>query len=546
MHNFLSLKILDKCERMFSTFGIDYNLMRQILQVKLTMDQRRVPTIFNQNAKQETKNQFLKSLGLYALYGLILIPFIVFGENYIFQMGIVFGIAMFMLMMSMISDFSTVLLDIRDKTILDTKPISDKTVSVAKMVHVCIYMTQLTGAFALIPLVVGLFTQGILFTLIFIVELVLMGLFIVVLTALIYIFILRFFSGERLKDIINYVQILLSISIIVGYQIVARSFEFVELDVSFTFQWWHVLIPPIWFGAPYELILNQQLSNTNIVLSLLVLLIPILSIFIYARLVPSFERNLQKLLNNSGTNKKKRMRINQVWQRLVCRSELEKTFFQFSSLILKQEREFKLKVYPSLGMGIVFPFIFLFSYISTNSFEELSSSKLYVTIHFCNLIILTVVHMLRYSSNYKAAWIYQTAPINNKFVIYRATLKAFLVKLYIPIFGLVSIIFIAIFSYQIIPDLIIVFLTALLITIITYRLINNKVYPFSESFAFAQDSSTTAITFLIMFIIAISAGVHFMITTIPFGIYAYGVILFVANLISWKKILPTKVAISKR
>lgn len=66
-------------------------------------------------------------------------------------------------MTSMISDFSSVLLDVRDRSILSTKPIATKTVNAAKFMHIFIYLAYLTIALTTIPLLVGLFTQGIIF-----------------------------------------------------------------------------------------------------------------------------------------------------------------------------------------------------------------------------------------------------------------------------------------------------------------------------------------------------------------------------------------------
>ncbi|WP_334313813.1 hypothetical protein [Aquibacillus koreensis] len=509
-------------------------MMRKILAMKLTMDQRRVPTIFNQSKNKETGNQFFKSLGLYALYGLILIPFIVMGDHYVFQMSIVFGISMFILMTSMISDFSTVLLDVRDKAILDTKPVKKKTISASKIVHVSIYMIQLTGAFALIPIIVSIFVKGILFGLIFILEIILIGLFIVVLTALVYIFILRFFNGERLKDIINYVQILLSVGIAVGYQVLIRSFEFVDLDVTFHFQWWHIFIPPMWYGAPFELILNQNGSKAIILFSILALIVPLISIFIYALLVPSFERNLQKLLNNSGDNKKKKLRVDRFWQKVMCRTKEERTFYLFAIRMMKQEREFKLKVYPLLGMSFIFPFIFVANFLSMESFGDLSNTKMYLTIYFINIIIPSIVHMVKFSGKYKGAWIYRATPIQDQASIYRATLKAFLVKLYFPVFFVTSIVFVSIHSFTIILDLAVVLAVAFLHTIISYKALNNELYPFSQSFAFAQETNV-ANNILMMIIGGVFAGIHFIASVIPFGLYGYLVILIVVNLVLWQK-----------
>lgn len=147
MSEFRILRVLDTFQAVFGKLNIDYSLMRKILEIKLTMDGRRVPTILSQNTMKKEGNQFLKSLWIYALYGLLLIPFIFLGDSYLFQVSIITGIAMFILSTSMISDFSSVLLDVRDKVILNTKPVNNRTINAAKFIHVVIYLTFLTGTF---------------------------------------------------------------------------------------------------------------------------------------------------------------------------------------------------------------------------------------------------------------------------------------------------------------------------------------------------------------------------------------------------------------
>ena len=69
-------------------------------------------------------------------------------------------------------------------------------------------MFFLTTATVAIPLIVSLLSMGIGFFLLFLLEVILLVMLILVLTACIYIFILRFFDGERLKNAINYIHIL--------------------------------------------------------------------------------------------------------------------------------------------------------------------------------------------------------------------------------------------------------------------------------------------------------------------------------------------------
>jgi ABC-2 type transport system permease protein len=233
----------------FTSFGIDYKIMRRILQVKLMMDRRRVPTIFTQNAKkkqEEGKNQYIKSLWIYVLFGLFMVPFMLMGENYLFQMSLFFGIFTFFVMTSMISE----------RNILSPKPVDRKSISIAKAVHIFIYISFLTIALVTIPLLVGLIKHGPLFLLVTIFNIILIDLFVVVLTTLIYMFVLKFFDGEKLKDIINYVQIGLSLAIMVGYQLLVRSFEFIDLTVALDPRWWQAFIFPMWYGANIELVMN--------------------------------------------------------------------------------------------------------------------------------------------------------------------------------------------------------------------------------------------------------------------------------------------------
>lgn len=539
MRNFRSLKILGLFKGIFERFGVDYNAMEKILMIKLTMDERRVPTIFNDTRKKKEGNHFLKSLWIYGLYGLILIPFFFFGTNYIFQMSIVFGLVMFILMTSMISDFSSVLLDVRDKNILRTKPINSRTISAAKIVHVMIYMTFITGAFVGIPLVVSLFRHGIGFTLLFFIELLFVMLFIIVLTALLYLFVLRFFDGERLKDMINYVQILLSVGVLVGYQILIRSFEVVNFDMIYAFSWWHLLIPPLWFGATFELILHGNYNISIILFSVFAVVIPIISIYVYSKLMPSFERNLEKLLSDTGKARNKKQRWDNLWARLTGRNSEERMFFHFATMMMRQEREFKLKVYPGIGISLVFPFIFIFNELRERTLADISTGKLFLFIYFCNLLIPTTVHMLRFSGNYKGSWLLKAAPIENKSAAYSGVLKAFLVKLYAPTMLLVSIVFTFIFTGRIIPDLFVAFLTGILQTLITFKLINNETYPFSKSFEFAQDAMGMKMI-LPMIITGVFALIHVLSLNTNFGVYIYMVVLLIAILIGWRVVFPRR------
>jgi len=535
MQVYRTLKLLDRFEKVFSSFGVDYKIMRRILQVKLTMDGRRVPTIFSQNAKKEDKennNQYIKSLWIYVLFGLFMIPFVLMGENYLFQMSLFFGIFAFFVMTSMIADFSSVLLDIRDRNILFPKPVDRKTISTAKMVHIVIYLSFLTIALVSIPLIVGLFKNGFLFFLVSVVNIILIDLLIVGLTALIYLFILRFFDGEKLKDIINYVQIGLSLMIMVGYQLLIRSFQFIDITVSLEPEWWQIFIFPMWYGANMEMMMNGAFQLFYLFFSALGILIPLLSIWIYMKFNHVFEQNLQKLTYHGKAKENKHSKLGHLFLRVICRSNEERAFFRFASSMMKNERDFKLKVYPSLGFSIVIPFIFIINGFESN-LENLSTSKLYLTIYTSLIIIPSIMILLKFSGKYKGAWIYRVAPIQHLKPVFTGTIKAFIFKLFLPVYLLLSAAFIALFGVRVLPDLVVVFLNAYIYAVICFMIL-KKFIPFSESFDQYNQNSNGAIALGLMLFVALFAGLHFVSTLFSYGIYLYMVIAIICLAALWK------------
>ncbi|MDF3001466.1 MAG: hypothetical protein K0Q48_1585 [Bacillota bacterium] len=537
------LKLLDRFAFIFKMLGADYILMRKILEIKLIMDGRRIPTVLNNNKDAEgtkEKNHFLSSLWVYTLMGAITIPFILMGNHYIFQMSLVFGIYLFMIMSTLISDFSSVLLDLRDKNVLLSKPVDAKTVSMAKTVHVLIYMSFISVAFAGIPIVVSLVRHGVLFALLFVCEIILADLFIVAVTALIYLLVLKVFDGEKLKDIINYVQIALAVVIAVGYQLIGRLFQFTELSAVFVPKWWQCFVVPVWFGAPFEILLNASANGYYELFSLLALLVPLISILLFFRLMPVFERSLQKLASYSGSRRKSRLRLSEKIGRLICFSREERTFYRFAIDMMRNEREFKLQVYPSLGLSIVFPFLFIMNEIAYSSSTLPLSPNYCLHLYFGAIFLPSVIQMMKCSANYRAAWIYKTAPVKAVGAIFKGTMKALLVRLFLPVFLVESIIFVLLLGTGIILNLIGIFLNILLFAVLCFHIF-EKTLPFSESFGSAQKGAWAAIPTL--FILGALAGAHYFLISAWFGAGGiYGVILLSAasNVILWRKVFAMK------
>ncbi|MGG0643804.1 hypothetical protein ABE021_07665 [Sporosarcina gallistercoris] len=538
MGNFRSLRVMDLFKGLFQTFGIHYPSMRTIVGLKLTMDERRIPVVFSQTKLKEG-NQFLKSLGLYVLYGLVIIPFLFIGDSVMLQMGIGFGIAMFMIMTSLIADFSSVLLDVRDRILLAAAPVDDRTLNAAKLVHISIYITLIALSLLGIPSIVILVSKGILFFLLFLVMMIFLMLFIIALTAITYMVMLRVFDGERLKDMINYVQILLSVGVFVGYQVLIRSFDFVGLTISYEFSWWHILIPPLWFAAPFEWLLGGNGSQPLVMLSITAVIIPVFAIWMYIRKMPLFERDLQKLMTETRGGKQQQAVLMRFWGWVLCRNSEERASFRFSWQLMKRERDFKLKVYPSLGVGFVAPFLFLYIFLSDGTRQDMITSSTYFMIYFGFIVIGPLAIMLSYSGKFKGAWIFTVAPITSVSRVDRAALKASLAQLFLPVFIMQAVVFTVLFGWRIVPDLIVVLFSAVLYAAICYAIGAKGTLPFSLPMGESVQSGT-AKQIILMLLIGVFVGIHILMNKIPYGTPIYLVVIVLGCLVGWKTLLPIK------
>lgn len=539
MKDFLTLKILDRFQFIFKKFNVDYPTLRRILQIKFIMDTRRIPVSVGKARKQPDRDYFRVSLFIYAFMGFFtMVPIAIVINDPMVLMTYIFGILMFLLLMTVIADFSNVLLDVRDKGIILTKPVNPKVLSVAKFIHIFRYLFLITlslvGPLTLALLVKYSFLEGfvyaLLFTMLFIFEVILLNLFIIVLTTLLYLFILKYFSGEKLKDIINYIQITMTIIIAISYQIIGRAFELTELlDFNITIRWYHYFLMPFWFGAPYKLLFEGNLEASIITLTILTIIIPIVAFIIYTKSIGTFENSLLKLnqTDKQKPYKKERWFI----AKLITKTQDEFTFYRFSYQMLKSEREFKLRVYPSLGLSMIFPFIFMFQ--SGFDLAKISTSNAHLYLYFCAFMMPMVTYMLRFSRSYKATWVFYSTPTKNLSDFKKAALKAFLVRLLIPIYVLESIIFTILFGVRIIPDLVAIFLTIQIFTVICYRIFGNFV-PFSQPFENATKGQPL-VFFLISAILGIMAGIHYAVTLFPLFIYPYVLLLIVVTFIAWKK-----------
>lgn len=542
MKDFFLLKVLDRFRPVFQRLGVDYPMMRKILQLKCVMDERRVPTVMmnsRSDAASNSKANFRMSLLIYAGIGVFIGLVLLLPVPLFFGMNLVMGMLIFMIITTMISDFSSILLDVRDKSILLPRPVEPRTLNAAKLIHIVTYLARITFAISAGSLVVGTLRHGVGFLLLFLLLMVLICGFVILLTSLLYYAILSVFSGEKLKDIINYFQIILTVFITVGYQFLGRVVDFSSLKGTFTPSWWDVFLPSMWFSAPFSLLLEHNFSPFYIGFSLLAVVIPVVTTVLYVKVVaPRFERNLQKLNSSGESRPAKKRNFQRAVSNLICFDPLEKVFFCFTQQVMANERKLKLRLYPSLAFSVIMPFFFFVSLFSGRSFptayESFTHGRYYLYLYFSAAVFPPLFSFVSISENYRGAWIYRALPVENPAAVMKGAFKAFLCKYVLPIQGLMSAIFLALFGAKIIPDILLILVNSMIMILVTYKF-SKKALPFCQDFQYTQNGNSMGVFFLSFLLCGALALVHYVLGKYTaFGVWINLAVSLGAAVLLWR------------
>src|SRR5699024_5366790 len=251
-------------------------------------------------------------------------------------------------------------------------------------------------------------------------------------------------------------------------------------------------------------------------------------------------KNIQKLQVYSNTSQEKSSFIERFWGTVLCHTEEDRVYFQFVYRMIRREREFKLKVYPALGIGVVLPFIFLFSLVGTVSQGELADSLSYLYMYVMHLFIGIALYTFQFSGSFKGAWLFKASGGEKTKPLYKAVLKVFWVKLYTPMFLVVATGYILLFSKMTLLDAAAVFLSAIVQALLSYWLLMKSDYPFALPFEKAQEAGSSVQALLLMLVVLPFALLHYLSTLVIFGSLFYLLVLLAGSVVLWKIAFPAQ------
>lgn len=530
--------------------GVNTAQLESILTAKLLMDDRKPPplnqTRRSKKAKKEVKLATLSTMFISALMGGLFLFCFSLNTTVTAQLTFYFGYFIFMLASTLISDFTSVLIDVRDNYIILPKPVSDRTVLMARLLHIFIHLCKIVVPMLLPGLIFMGIQYGIAGWLLLLVSGMLAVMFSIFLINAVYILILRITTPEKFKTIISYIQIAFAVVVYASFQLLPRMMGTAEqFDFHFSNSNWLILVPPYWFASAWSVLYNLEGSMLEYTSAGCALLLPFLSICIVIKyLAPSFNQKLS-LISNTGNDTapapsstpattRKKTGFATVIANLLTKPGAERMGFLFTWYMMARSRDFKMKVYPAIGYLLVYIFIVFFSgkQLSLSDIQNQNTAGKVITIialYFCSFLLLLAVAQFSYSEKYKAAWFYFITPVAVPGTIISGAIKAAVTRFYFPFIVVMAIPGIALMGVSFIPNLLLAAVNQLFICYFSVY-ISYRQLPFSTPQSLEVKAGNFIRSIFRMIIPLLIGVLHFFIFTImPLVIIA----LLIASAALW-------------
>jgi ABC-2 type transport system permease protein len=547
------LKMIKLFRAVFLKQGIDFERMVAIVETKLTMDKRRVYMNWRQSQQKENRNHLNMILFSYLFFGLIFGILIFFVPSFLLSMIMMHAYVLFMMAMTMITDFSTVLLDTTDNQVILPRPVSGKTLFMARLVHIFIYLLQFTIALSFFPWLFTFIKYGWLTGAGFIITVLLTVLLAVFITYFLYLLILRFSSEEKVKEVVTYFQIFMTIFFALGYQVIPRLINLKQLSYDFTLHWYSYLLPPVWMAVALETLQSFRFDVVHVSMICLAVVVPVFAFWIMNKyLAPSFARKLSAVQTEGNVAGKKRIdassnkSLPDSLSHLLCRSKAEKSTFEMTWKITGRDKAFRLQFYPGMAYILVFVFIFVF-----NGGRDMElhwqglpgSNRFLWFIYLPMFTISSSIIIVAFNENYQASWVYHSLPVSRPGELVLGSIKALFVKYFVPVYVLMFAFCFYIWGISIADDFAFGLFNNLLCYLI-FATLSDHYLPFSRQPNTRQQSGRFLIVILQMIIVSALVGVHYLV--LPQSWFIYGLmpvmiiccLLLMRNLqqLPWEKI----------
>lgn len=525
----LLLRFVRLFDPVLSKAGVNTGQLHEILRVKLIMDNRRPRTLFAKkraNASNVSNPWMIMFVTL--LMGFFISLLLLFGNTPLAGHTFYFTIFMILMCFTLVTDFTTVLIDTRDQYILLPRPVDDRTIAVSRILHISIYILRLALVQGLPGIIVaGIVDKNALSSIVMLIEILEATFLSILIVNLVYLAMMRSVNPQRFKDMISYFQIAFSTLIFAAYYLLPRLVNFKVLrNIDLLSQWWSYILPPVWISALNAVVVHPLQINAAIAaLAVAGLVTPLAGLwFVVKVLAPGFNRKLAILATSEAndttapTTKEKKVYKEDFRDKvanLVAPNPVENAGFRISWKLAARTREFKMKAYPSFGFV---PIMFLYFMLSggkgmsvSQKMAKVQGGASYVFLVYLSTIVLSsILTYITQSDKYKSAWVYYALPIGQPGKILSGMFKAVVTLYYLPFVIVLGVGMSIVWGPNVINDIILAFFICMIYGILM-ALFAVKGLPFSKPVSNKQGGGRAISSLVTLALIGVLGLGHYFI-----------------------------------
>lgn len=432
-----SLRWLRHWRKTLTRMGINYAQFCLIISTKLTLANRSGRTsLTGQKRPRKTKRPartllwtFLGNLLIGALIGLMMfIPMVLFS-----RLAVLFGFLFLMFFLTMLTSYASLLLDPRDRPIFTVRGVSDRTLNAAKLTIVGLFLLVTMAALALPAAIILGLQFGVLVGIAVLIAAFVLAIFSLVIALFMYMLVLHFFDGEKLKNILNVVQIGMAIALyaagqlpnILGPDVISHM----NFNLSLHFVWWEFIAVPMWFsGLP--LLAHGDIGSLSLLFTFLSVAVTAGLFALYLHNAGRFEQLLEKLDQSSDRVAKAGWWF-KLTRSLATRSRETAAYYTLGWRQLQSQRDYKLRVYPQLAYAFILPLVLVASIMRDSAGSYLSHMVGYMAVCLIIAAPLAILN-LKFSTQPTAMAVFNYVPFGHQSRIRQSVILAMYMRLFFP------------------------------------------------------------------------------------------------------------------
>lgn len=428
------------------SLGINPSQLQTILWTKCTVDDRN-PTAVGRFGRSEKSSSPWRTNIILFVFGVFLALSVSTTGDLLLGYTIFFTVFIVYVALNLITNFSDILIDVRDHYLIMSRPVNDRTVSVARILHILIHISQLVIPLSIPGLLLVFYQSGILAGIVFFIDIIAATVISVFCVNIIYLVLLQFMRPEKFRDIIAYFQIALILIVFTGYNFFPKLINLVKANhISLANYTISYFLPSVWLAGLQSL--SEGVFNPTIYLfSALAIITPSVCLVIVVKFLSRNYNDKMSLMGAASENAKSKSDKKQTTQNQesvvdkishwISNSPLEQLGFLITWKLTARMRDFKVRVYPSFGFIPIYFIYFAFftdnDVSLTERWHQLPDTHYYLFILYILVFVsIALLMQITRSKQYKAAWIYQITSYKKPGHVLSGTLKALIIKFHLP------------------------------------------------------------------------------------------------------------------